>query len=162
MRILIVGGGISAVYLANTIMHKAPTSEVVIVSDESHPPYDRIHLCALVDKSQCIESITLDLHPKVRLELNQNITRIDPSAKRIFSKHAIFSYEKLIIATGSTPKALFDIQGITNASTFRSEHDSEKIAQGIVGKNVVIVGVGPIGLELLDTLMRSPFPKSIT
>ncbi|MGZ8548864.1 MAG: hydrogenase small subunit [Sulfuricurvum sp.] len=162
MRILIVGGGISAVYLANTIMDKAPTSEVVIVSDESHPPYDRIHLCALVDKSQCIESITLDLHPKVRLELNQNITRIDPSAKRIFSKHAIFSYEKLIIATGSTPKALFDIQGITNASTFRSEHDSEKIAQGIVGKNVVIVGVGPIGLELLDTLMRSPFPKSIT
>ncbi len=162
MRILIVGGGISATYLANTIMNKAPSSEVVIISDESHPPYDRIHLCALVDKSQCVESITLDLHPKVRLELNQNITHIDPSAKRVFSEHAVFSYEKLIIATGSTPKTLFDIQGITNASTFRSERDSEKIAQGIVGKNVVIVGVGPVGLELLDTLMRSPFPKSIT
>jgi len=162
MRIVIVGGGISAVYLANTVLQKAPDSEVVIVSDESHPPYDRIHLCALVDKSQCVQSITLDLDPKVRLELNQTILSIDVSAKRIISQHAAFSYDKLIIATGSQPKTSFDIQAITNASTFRSEKESEKIAQGIVGKNVVIVGVGPIGLELLDTLMRSPFPKSIT
>ena len=162
MRIVIVGGGISAVYLANTLLQKSPTSEVLIVSDETHPPYDRIHLCALVDKSQCVESITLDLHPKVRLELNQTITGIDISAKRILGEHAAFAYDKLIIATGSRPKALFDIENISNASTFRSEKDSEKIAQGIVAKNVVIVGVGPIGLELLDTLMRSPFPKSIT
>lgn len=162
MRIVIVGGGISAVYLANTIVRKSPSSEVLIVSDETHPPYDRIHLCALVDKSQCVESITLDLHPKVRLELNQTITHIDIVSKRIVSEHGAFSYDKLIIATGSRPKTLFDIEGITNASTFRSEKDSEKIAQGIVGKNVVIVGVGPIGLELLDTLMRSPYPQSIT
>lgn len=162
MRIVIVGGGISAVCLANTIMEKDPFSEVVIVSDEIHPPYDRIYLCALVDKSQCVESITLDLHPKVRLELNQKITHIDTSAKRIMSEHALFSYDKLIIATGSQPKTLFDIEGITNAATFRSESDCAKIAEGIVGKNVVIVGVGPIGLEFLDTLMRNPSAKSIT
>ncbi|HEX5711113.1 MAG TPA: hydrogenase small subunit [Sulfuricurvum sp.] len=162
MRIVIVGGGISAVYLANTILEKAPDSDVVIVSEETHPPYDRIHLCALIDKSQCVESITLELNSHVRLELNQMIRSIDLSAKRIFSEHAVFSYDKLIIATGSKPKTLFDIQNIRNASTFRNELDSEKIAQGIIGKNVVIVGVGPIGLELLDTLMRTPSPKSIT
>lgn len=162
MRIVIVGGGISAVCLANTLLQKSPSSEVLIVSDETHPPYDRIHLCALVDKRQCVESITLDIHPKVRLELNQTIAGIDTGAKRILSEHAAFAYDKLIIATGSMPKALFDIKNISNASTFRSEKDSDKIAQGIVGKNVVIVGVGPIGLELLDTLMRSPLPESIT
>lgn len=162
VRIVIVGGGISAVYLANTILKKSPSSEVLIVSDEDHPPYDRIHLCALVDKSQCIESITLELHPKVRLELNQSIISMDTSAKRIVSEHAVFAYDKLIIATGSNPKTLFDIEHISNASTFRSQKESEKIAQGIVGKNVVIVGVGPIGLELLDTLMQSPSAQSIT
>lgn len=162
VRIVIVGGGISAVYLANTILQKSPSSDVLIVSDETHPPYDRIHLCALVDKSQCVESITLELDPKVRLELNQSIISIDTMAKRIMSEHAVFAYDKLIIATGSNPKTLFDIESITNASTFRSEQDSEKIAQGIIGKNVVIVGVGPIGLELLDTLMQSPTAKSIT
>lgn len=162
MRIVIVGGGISAAYLANTLLQKDPASEVLIVSDESHPPYDRIHLCALIEKSKCAESITLDLDPRVRLELNQTVLSIDVSSKRIISAHAAFSYDKLIIATGSQPKAPFDIQGIKNASTFRSEKECAKIEQGIIGKNVVIVGVGPIGLELLDTMMRSSFPKSIT
>ena len=162
MRIVIVGGGISAVYLANTVLQKDPDSEIVIVSDESHPPYDRIHLCALVEKSQCIDSITLELDPKIRLELNQTVLGIDLASKYIISQNAAFSYDKLIIATGSEPKTPFDIQDICNASTFRSEKDCGKIEQGIIGKNVVIVGVGPIGLELLDILMRSPHPKSIT
>ena len=38
----------------------------------------------------------------------------------------------------------------------------QKLRTGIVGKNVVIVGAGPIALELLDTLMRSNDPKTIT
>ena len=162
MRIVIVGGGIAAVYLANAIMARESRAEVVIVSDESHPPYDRIHLCSLVDRSKCVDAITLELHPAVRLELDQKIISIDPAAKRVFSEHAVFGYEKLIIATGSIPKTLFDIQGIRNAATFRSQSDCEKIAEGIRDKNVVIVGAGPIALELLDTLMRYQDAKSIT
>jgi len=162
MRIVIVGGGIAAVYIANTLMEQDGKSEVVIVSDEEHPPYDRIHLCKLVDDCKCVDSIALELHPAVRLELNQKIISLDPQTKRVFSKHSAFHYDKLIIATGSVPKTLFDISGIKNAATFRSQKDCEAIAQGIVGKNVIIVGAGPIALELLDTLMRSDDPASIT
>jgi quinone-reactive Ni/Fe-hydrogenase small subunit len=162
MRIVIVGGGIAAVYIANSLMEKAPESEVVIVSDEKHPPYDRIHLCKLVEDCNCVDSIELELHPKVKLELDQKIISIDPTQKRVFSEHAAFHYDKLIIATGSVPKSLFDISHIENAATFRSQKDCEQIAQGMVGKNVVIVGAGPIALELLDTLMRSDAPQSIT
>ena len=162
MRIVIVGGGIAAVYIANTLMERDGTSEVVIVSDEEHPPYDRIHLCKLVEDCNCVDSIELELHPKVRLELNQKIDSIDTEQKRIFSENAAYHYDKLIIATGSRPKSLFDISGIENAATFRSQKDCEQIAQGMIGKNVVIVGAGPIALELLDTLMRSDAPKSIT
>ena len=162
MRIVIVGGGIAAVYIANTLMEQNNGSEVVIVSDEEHPPYDRIHLCKLVDDCKCIDSIELELHPAVRLELNQKIISIDPEGRRVFSENAAFHYDKLIIATGSRPKSLFDISGIENAATFRSQKDCEMIAQGMIGKNVVIVGAGPIALELLDTLMRSDAPKSIT
>lgn len=162
MRIVIVGGGIAAVYIANSLMEKAPESEVVIVSDEKHAPYDRIHLCKLVEDCTCTDSIELELHPKVKLELNQKIISIDPQSRRVFSEHAAFHYDKLIIATGSVPKSLFDISQIENAATFRSQKDCEQIAQGMIGRNVVIVGAGPIALELLDTLMRSDAPKSIT
>ena len=162
MRIVIVGGGIAAVYIANTLMESASESEIVIVSDEKHPPYDRIHLCKLVEDCNCVDSIELELHPKVKLELDQKIVSIDPAQKRVFSEHAAFHYDKLIIATGSVPKSLFDISQIENAATFRSQKDCEQIAQGMIGRNVVIVGAGPIALELLDTLMRSDAPQSIT
>jgi NAD(P)H-nitrite reductase large subunit len=125
--------GIAAVYIANTLMEKAPQSEVVIVSDEKHPPYDRIHLCKLVEDCNCVESIELELNPKVTLELDQKIVSIDREQRRIFSEHAAFHYDKLIIATGSIPKSLFDISGIENAATFRSQKDCENIAKGMVG-----------------------------
>ncbi|MDD3817771.1 MAG: FAD-dependent oxidoreductase, partial [Thiovulaceae bacterium] len=152
MRIVIVGGGIAAVYLANNIKKKNSASEVVIVSDEKYPPYDRIHLCGLVDDSKNIEEVKLALDPTVQLELDQKITTVDREKKRVYSQDAMFSYDKLILATGSIPIALFDISNIKNAAVFRSVEDCNVIKEGARHKEVVVIGSGPIGLELLETL----------
>ncbi|OQX77870.1 MAG: hyaluronate lyase, partial [Epsilonproteobacteria bacterium 4484_65] len=116
----------------------------------------------MVNKSTPLSDITLELNPEVVVELNCKINAIDKESKRVISEHAIFKYDKLIIATGSKPRTLFNIDHLKNASTFRSADDSYKIADEIKDKNVVIVGVGPIGLELLDTLMGMKEPKSMT
>lgn len=152
MRIVIIGGGIAAAYLANNLKKQDSSVEVLIVSEEPYEPYDRIHLCALVDDSEAIEGIKLPLDPMVDIELNQKITKIDRDKKRIFSSHASYSYDKLIIATGSIPRTLFDIEGIENTAVFRSAKDCHKIKEGAKGREVVVVGSGPIGLELLETL----------
>jgi len=162
MRVVIVGGGIAAVYLANNLKKQDSSLEVVIVSDEKHPPYDRIHLCRLVDDSEDESGISLPLDPTVKLELNQSINKIDRDAKRVFSDKSMFSYDKLIIATGSTPLTLFDISEISNAAVFRSADDCDIIRAGTKGKEVVIVGSGPIGLELLETLNDMPSITDIT
>ena len=156
MRVVIVGGGIAAVYLANNLKKQDATVEVIIVSDEKYPPYDRIHLCCLVDECRARESITLPLDPTVKLELNQHVEKIDKEHKRVFSNNSMFSYDKLIIATGSTPLSLFDTKDINNAAVFRSADDCEVIKRGIQGRTVVVVGSGPIGLELLETLNKMP------
>ena len=161
MRIVIVGGGIAAVYSANSIMAQKPNAEVLILSGEAYAPYDRIHLCSLVNGSESIENITLELNPDVRIELNQEIISINKETKRVFSTNASYLYDYLIIATGSKPITLFDISGLENAVTFRSVDDSYKIAKNIKDKNIVIVGVGPIGIELLDTLMQMKEAKGI-
>ncbi|MDY0116641.1 MAG: hydrogenase small subunit [Sulfurimonadaceae bacterium] len=152
MRVVIVGGGIAAVYLANNIKKKNSSTEVVIVSDEKYAPYDRIHLCGLVDDSKSMEDVKLTLDPMVQLELDQKIVSIDREKKRAYSKDSMFSYDKLIISTGSIPISLFDITGIKNAAVFRSVQDCQVISEGAKHKEVVVVGSGPIGLELLETL----------
>ena len=145
MRIVIVGGGIAAAYVANNIKKLSSDTEVLIISDEPYSPYDRIHLCSLVDKSATIDDISLPVDPTVQIALNEKIVSIDRASKRIFSEHSVFSYDKLIIATGSTPQTLFDISTLKNAAVFRSADDCKKIADGIGNKEVVIVGSGPIG-----------------
>ncbi|NEW60643.1 hydrogenase small subunit [Sulfurovum sp. bin170] len=162
MRILIIGGGISAVYLANNLKKQDASVEVLIVSDEKYPPYDRIHLCRLVDGKEDIKGIALALDPTVKLELNQKIETIDKKNRKIFSETSMFGYDKLIIATGSIPVSLFDINEINNASVFRSANDCEHIKNGIKNREVVIVGGGPIGLELLETLNQMPNVENIT
>ncbi len=161
MRIVIVGGGIAAAYMANAFKEHAPEHEIIIISKESNPPYDRIHLCSLVNGSAKIRDIALKLPSDVKLELNSEVIRIDKDVKAVYTKDSSFIYDILIIATGSTPRTLFDIEGIKNARTFRSAADSECIAECTKDKNVVMMGVGPIGLELLDTLCALEGPKKI-
>ncbi|MCD6173238.1 MAG: FAD-dependent oxidoreductase, partial [Sulfurimonas sp.] len=162
MRVVIVGGGIAAVYLANNLKKQNSGVEVMVLSDEKYKPYDRIHLCRLVDGSADTDSISLHLDPTVKLELNQKIIKIDRDLKKVFSDSAMFSYDKLIIATGSLPVSLFDINSISNASVFRSADDCETIKNNLQNREVVIVGSGPIGLELLETLNEMHNVSSIT
>jgi quinone-reactive Ni/Fe-hydrogenase small subunit len=162
MRIVIIGGGIAAVYLANRIKELASGVDVLIVSEEAYSPYDRIHLCALVDKSTTMEDISLPVEPGVQIALNEKILSIDKKSKRIFSAHSAFSYDKLIIATGSVPQTLFDISTLKNATVFRNAEDCKKISEGIHDKEVVLVGSGPIGLELLETLNQMQSVRHIT
>ncbi len=162
MRVVIVGGGIAAVYLANNLKKQNSSLDVVILSDEKHPPYNRIHLCRLVDGDSSSDDIALHLNPTVQLELNKKIDKIDKKNKRVFSNNSMFAYDKLIIATGSIPISLFNIENITNATVFRRVDDCEVIKRASKDREVVIVGSGPIGLELLETLNAMPNVSSIT
>ncbi len=162
MKIVIIGGGIAGTYLANGIKKNIPDTDVQILSDEAYMPYDRIHLCRLVNDSEMIEDISLTLESSVKINLNQKVTKIDPKAKKVITQSSAFDYDKLIIATGSVPKTLFDTSGIKNAATFRSADDTQKIKEGIKGKEAVIVGAGPIALELLDTLNLMSTIQKIT
>ena len=162
MRVVIVGGGIAAVYLANNLKRQDSSLELIILSDERCPPYDRIHLCRLVDESNDTCGISLPLDPTVKLELNQKINKIDKENKKVFSSSAMFSYDKLIIAIGSIPISLFDISDIKNAAVFRSADDCDLIKTGIQNREVVLVGSGPIGLELLETLSKMSNISTIT
>jgi quinone-reactive Ni/Fe-hydrogenase small subunit len=161
MRVVIIGGGIAAVYLANNLKKQDSSIEVTILSDEKYPPYDRIHLCRLVDGSSNVDDIKLPLDPTVKLELEQKVTQIDKEKKRVLSNDSMFSYDKLIIATGSQPISLLD-ENLLNVAVFRSTDNCLDIKNNLQERELVVVGSGPIGLELLETLNDMQEVKSIT
>ena len=162
MRVVIIGSGIAGVYLANNLKKQNSSIDVTVLSDEIYLPYDRIHLCRLVDGSRDVKGISLPLDPTVNIELGQKINRIDREKRRVFSDSSMFSYDKLVIATGSLPITLFNVDKITNATGFRSAADSEVIKNGVKNREVVLVGSGPTGLELLETLDETPDATKIT
>ncbi len=98
----------------------------------------------------------------VNVLLNTKATEIDRQRKVVKAKdlktgeEKEFPYDKLVIATGSTPKKLnidgsnlsgiYTISGLDKAVQIRNE-----IASGKVGKAVVI-GAGAIGLEIAEAL----------
>ena len=162
MRIVIIGAGIASVYLANTLKKLDNSLDILILSDEKYLPYDRIHLCRLIGEDEDPRRISLHLDPTVKIELHQKIEEIDTKNKRVFSKNSAFSYDKLIIATGSIPISLFNIENISNATVFRSVADAKLIKDNLKNKNIVLVGGGPISLELLETLNQIPDTGNIT
>lgn len=161
MRVVIVGGGIAAVYLANNIKKQDASVDILILSDEQYPPYDRIHLCQLVDGQSTLDDIKLPLVPTVGLELDQKIVDIDREAQRVFSDKGAFHYDKLIIATGSLPVSLFD-QEYDNVALFRNANDCHRIKEYCDSSEVVVIGSGSIGLELLETLNSMEMVTSVT
>lgn len=161
MKIVIIGGGIAASYLVNQILAIDSSCEITMLSDEKYPPYDRIHLCRLVDEQDKIEDIKLTFNKNINLQLNQTITEIDKEKKVVCSNGKLYSYDNLIIATGSTPISLLDTK-LDNVSTFRNFDDCEKIKKYCKTNDVVIVGSGPIAIELLETLNDMEEVKSIT
>jgi len=162
MKVVIVGGGIAGAYVANGIKKNAPDTEVTILTNEPYLPYDRIHLARLVKGEETLEDILLRLEGDIEIERNQKVVKIEPDAKRVRTPRATFAYDKLVIATGSVPRTLFDISGIKNGAAFRNADDAQKIKKGIANKEVVIVGAGPLALELLDTLIHIPTVPKIT
>ncbi len=161
MNIVIIGGGIAATYFANTILSRDSSCNIVMLSNEKKAPYDRVYLCNLIDGNDNTDSIQLELNNKVQLKLNQNIKSIDKQNKTITSNNEVYSYDKLVIATGSTPITLLD-SNIKNSAVFRSIDDCEKIKKYYNTNNIVIVGSGPISLELLETLNTLALKQSIT
>ncbi|MFT7859677.1 MAG: hydrogenase small subunit [Sulfurimonas sp.] len=162
MRVVIIGAGIAGAHIANKLIQEDISLDIVLLSDEAYPSYDRIHLCRLIEESDDLNDIKISLHPKIKLELRQKITTLDRENKRVMTQDAMYGYDKLIIATGSTPITLFDIEEIANAAVFRSASDCKKIHDGVAGREPVIVGAGPIALELLDTLNEMPDVKHVT
>jgi NADPH-dependent 2,4-dienoyl-CoA reductase/sulfur reductase-like enzyme len=156
-RFVIVGGGLGAAKLAETLRAKDFDGTVTLIGAEEHLPYERPPLSKehLAGKKSLPEFTVApaqwyrDHHVEVRL--GTTVTGLDPAAKTItLPDDSTLPYDKLALATGSTPRTL-PIPGADapNVYTLRTIEDSDTLIE-LFGsaRRIVIIGAGWIGLEV--------------
>jgi NADPH-dependent 2,4-dienoyl-CoA reductase/sulfur reductase-like enzyme len=151
---LIVGGGMATDSAVQGIRAIDPEGSIGVVSAEPDPPYDRPPLSkGLWTGDVEVDEIwrsTADY--SVDLLLARTVQRVDPATKTAIDDHdEAYQYEKLLLATGGTPRRLpNDIPEIIYYRTFR---DYRRLVDAVDAYDAFgIIGGGFIGSEIAAAL----------
>lgn len=107
-RYLIIGGGMTGDAAAKAIRDADPKGSIGIISSEQHPPYARPPLSKALWKGESEAGIWKHTETAgVELRLGRRVTALDPQKKTVTDdRHNTISYDKLLLATGGTPRRL--------------------------------------------------------
>ena len=147
MRIVIVGAGQAGGWAAKSLLDGGFKGEVVLIGDESHPPYQRPPLSKEILLGEKPPESTYLWPGGLPIEFLNGIRvqKIDRLSKSLWlSDQRELRYDKLILATGGRVRRL-DIPG---AHYLRTIEDAVRLRVSLLaGGNVLVVGGGWIGLE---------------
>lgn len=155
--IVIVGAGQAGATAATELRDRGHDGPIVLIGAEGHPPYERPPLskgyllgndpfeAAYVHEPQWYADHDVELH------LGTMVTGVDLAGRRVATATGRdFSYDRLLIATGSQPRrlAFADASGVPTAY-LRTVEDSDRIRAAFgPGRRLVVIGAGWIGLEV--------------
>ncbi|MGV6875681.1 nitrite reductase large subunit NirB [Pseudochelatococcus sp. B33] len=155
-KLVIIGNGMAPGRMLEHLFETAPGRYAVTVFNaEPRVNYDRIMLSPVLSGEKTFEDIVI--HPDawyaahgVTLHKGAPVTAIDTEARRVTSANGIVAaYDKLVIATGSTPFIIpvpgHDLDGVL---AYRDLDDVERmLAAAGKGGRAVVIGGGLLGLE---------------
>ena len=150
---LIIGGGMTGAAAADGIREVDATGSIGMFSAEADPPYNRPPLSKGLWKGDPLDSVWRQMKgERPKLHLGQTIKKIVPDKMRVIDNAGTsFSYGKLLLATGGTPRRLpfEDDQMIY----FRTLLDYQRLrALSETGRRFAIIGGGFIGTEIAAAL----------
>jgi len=169
---LIIGASAAGVSAANRLRMLCPDDKIIIISAESHLPYNK---CFLVDhlidekSGEDIQTLTREManEKRISLWLGVRVTQVNNTEKTVICHNGtMVPYDTLILATGSRP-VIPPIKGIDqfdNVHTFHTLEDTHtlmnKVKEGSISQAVVIGG-GLSGLECADALSYHGIQTSV-
>jgi len=156
MKIVIVGAGVAAANAVEELRRQGHDGSIELFGAEQHLPYNRPPLSkGLLLGDEDEESIFVhdeqwyaDQH--VELHLGTTVTELDVGRSRIHTGSGEVGYDRLLVATGSTPRRLAEAdEGAGAVAYLRTLEDSRALSTAFrPGRRIVIIGAGWIGLEV--------------
>ncbi|MGZ8917563.1 MAG: NAD(P)/FAD-dependent oxidoreductase [Methylobacter sp.] len=150
---LIIGGGMTAAAVVDGIHEVDPTGGIGLISAELDAPYDRPPLSKALWKGKSLDIIWRKLgNTGVNLHLGRVVKEIIPKQKRVVDdKGEVFTYQKLLLATGGRPRHL--PFGGDRIIYFRTLPDYRHLrALTETGHRFAVIGGGFIGSEIAAAL----------
>lgn len=150
---LIIGGGMTAAAAVAGIREVDTTGSIGMICAEEDAPYDRPPLSKALWKGTNLDTIWRKTKDKaVELHLGCPVKEILPKLKRVLdAKGKLYTYEKLLLATGGRPRRL--PFGDEHINYFRTLSDYRRLrALTESGRKFAVIGGGFIGSEIAAAL----------
>ena len=153
MRYVIVGASAGGMAAAEAIRKRDPAAEIVMLTDESRPPYYRPLIPYLIydgkPESEIVREPRLTAK-NLDLRLDARATKFDPAARTLMlADRTTLSYDRLLLATGASPTRP-DIAGLKGPGVFTLRKWEDALAIATAAKGVtraVVLGAGRIGMK---------------
>ncbi|ENZ6655793.1 NAD(P)/FAD-dependent oxidoreductase [Enterococcus faecium] len=170
MKIVIIGASHAGITAALNLRKLQPKAEVLLI-DEDHKDglgyvSNGINLY-LKGKIRSLSEVAHNMRTLqesgAKLITEWRVTELDPDKHQLIlaskeGKNETITYDKLIVATGSSPVTLYKQIEAENVYTYKILVQSKQVLAALKeAKEVVIFGAGYIGLELADALRNKGY-----
>jgi NAD(P)H-nitrite reductase large subunit len=163
MKYVIIGNSAGAIGCIEGICSIDKEGEIVLISNEKHHTYSRPLISYLIygktdEQKMKYRPDSFYADNKVNTMLGKTVTSIDKDSKKVtLDDNTSVSYDKLLVATGSSPfiPPMAGIEKVENKFTFMTLDDAKALDSTISkDKNVLIVGAGLIGLKCAEGICK--------
>lgn len=156
--IVIAGGGLAGQRCVESLRRLGYEGRITMACGEERPPYDRPPLSKEL-LAGTTEEKALQYRPwrwyeehGVELLLGHRAAALEPMARLLHTRSGALHYEKLLVATGSSPWRLPGADRFANAHVLRDLEDAEALSRALVrGRRLAVIGAGFIGMEVAAT-----------
>ncbi|MCR4660784.1 MAG: FAD-dependent oxidoreductase [Clostridia bacterium] len=166
---VIIGGGIASVACVEGIRKKDKLGKIYLISGENKPTYCRplisYYLQGLTDFNK-MKYRPDEFYTDNNCELIYDYaTSINPKEQKVYLKNGEIKYDKLCVATGSSPfiPPFNGLDTVDKKFTFITEDDALAIEQNTnKDSNVLIIGAGLIGLKCAEGICEKVNKITVT
>lgn len=158
---VIIGNGVAAIGCIEGIRKEDTQNKIIVISEEPHPVYCRPLISYYLEGKTDLERMAYrskDYYKEMNCDVlyGKKAVKIDNSAKQItLDDEAVIPYDKLCIATGSSPfvPPFPGLETVEHKYSFMTLDDTLALESAINrDSKVLIVGAGLIGLKCAEGL----------
>ena len=162
MKYVIVGNGPAGVVAAETLRKASPEADIMLIGDESEPPYGRMALpyfmAGDIGEGGIHLRKTQNYYESLNIQILEDRVTGMSAEKREFTLAGggVESFDKLLIATGASPLKPpvdgLDLPGVHHCWTLEDARNIVERTEAV--SSMVLIGAGFIACIILESLIR--------